>query len=282
MKNVKKTRLFAEQIRRESLRAMSVIKTGHVGGCMSLADTLAVLYEDVMDVRPEEPRWADRDRLVISKGHAGPALYAALSLKGFFPGEMLTTLNQGGTHLPSHCDRNHTPGVDMTTGSLGQGISSAIGIAMANRIDGRKNYTYMILGDGECDEGQVWEGAMLAGTKKLSNLIGFVDFNNQQLDGYLNEIIDLANIGERFSAFGWYTQEIDGHDLEGIYNAIQNAKTKNEGKPSMIILHTQKGRGCNFAENIRNNHSMTFTQETYDAAVAEIDARIAAYAAELN
>ena len=185
-------RAFAEKIRVETLEEFAALGFGHVGGAMSVVETLAVLYGYEMKYDPENPRWPDRDWLVLSKGHAGPALYATLSLKGFFPREMLFTLNRGGTKLPSHCDRNLTPGVDMTTGSLGQGISTAIGVAQGNRMDGRENYSYFILGDGECNEGQIWEGALFAPQHKLDHLIGFVDYNGQQLDGYAKDILDMG------------------------------------------------------------------------------------------
>ena len=258
---------FASLIRVETLKEFKNLGFGHVGGAMSIIETLAVLYGGAMQIDPKNPGWPDRDWLVMSKGHSGPALYATLALKGYFPLDKLKTLNQGGTCLPSHCDRNRTPGVDMTTGSLGQGISTAIGVALGNRLDGRTNYTYLILGDGELDEGQVWEGALFASHFKLDNLIAFVDYNGQQLDGYTRDVMDLGDIAAKFESFGWQAQSINGHDLEAIQAAIGNAK-KVAGQPSVIVLNTIKGKGCSFAEGILNNHHMAFTAEQAGAAVA--------------
>ncbi|SMC57665.1 transketolase [Papillibacter cinnamivorans] len=271
---VEKLSVFAEEIRLETLEEFAALGFGHVGGAMSVVETLAVLYGHEMKYDPKNPRWPDRDWLVLSKGHAGPALYATLSLKGFFSREMLFTLNRGGTKLPSHCDRNLTPGVDMTTGSLGQGISTAIGAALGNRMDGRDNYTYFILGDGECNEGQVWEGALFAPQHNLDHLIGFVDYNGQQLDGYTKDILDLGDIAAKFREFGWFAQEIDGHSVEAILDAVEAAK-KNRGAPSMIVLRTKKGHGCTFAEGIEANHHIAFKPEQMEKALACTRTRLA-------
>lgn len=268
-----KLELFAAQIRLETLKEFAHLGFGHVGGAMSIVETLAVLYGSAMRIDPANTRWADRDWLILSKGHAGPALYAALALKGFFPMEELKTLNKPGTNLPSHCDRNRTPGVDMTTGSLGQGISTAIGIALGNRLDRRDNFTYLILGDGECDEGQVWEGALFAAHQCLDNLVAFVDYNKQQLDGYTRDILDLGDLAGKFTSFGWYTQEVDGGSVAEIYNAVEKAKEV-KGQPAVIVLHTVKGRGCSFAEGILNNHHMTFTGEQIAEAIAKVEQTI--------
>ena len=257
---------FAAQIRLEALKELAHLGFGHVGGSMSIVETLAVLYGGVMRIDPENPRWKKRDWLVCSKGHAGPAIYATLALKGYFPKDMLMTLNQGGTNLPSHCDRNKTPGIDMTTGSLGQGMSTAIGVALGNRLDKRDNWTYLILGDGELDEGQVWEGALFAHQFKLDNFIAFIDYNKQQLDGYTKDIMDLGDVAGKFASFGWHAQSIDGHDMEAITEAIEKAKAA-KGEPSVIVLNTIKGKGCTFAEGILNNHHMAFTKEQGQEAV---------------
>lgn len=255
---------FARQIRIEALRALGNLGFGHVGGAMSVADVIAVLYGGEMNVDPKNPKKRDRDQLVLSKGHSGPALYAALALRGFFPKEELATINTGGTILPSHCDRNKTPGVDMSTGSLGQGMSTGIGIALAQKMDQIPARTFVILGDGECDEGQVWEGAMFAAQNKLSNLIVFVDNNNQQLDGYLKDICDLGDIRKKFEDFGWHATECDGHDVAAISEQIAQA---GKDRPNVIVLHTKKGKGCTFAEGILYNHHMTFTKEQVDEAI---------------
>ncbi len=266
----KELQIFAARIRMETLLELKKLGFGHVGGAMSVVEILAVLYGMVMNVDPRIPDWPERDWLVLSKGHAGPALYAALAIKGFFPMEELQTLNQPGTNLPSHCDRLKTTGVDMTTGSLGQGISTAIGIALGNRIDKRSSYTYLILGDGECNEGQVWEGALFAAHHQVNNLIAFVDYNKQQLDGYTRDIMDLGDLAVKFSAFGWHTQDVDGHDLEAIFEAILKAKSQNK-KPAMIVLHTIKGKNCCFAEAVLDNHNMFFSDELIDEAIACVE-----------
>jgi len=273
---VNKLEKFATQIRLETMKEFTHLGFGHVGGALSVIETLAVLYGEVMNIDPKHPTWEDRDWLVVSKGHSGPAVYATLALKGYFPMEELLTLNQGGTNLPSHCDRNKTIGIDMTTGSLGQGVSSAIGIALGHRIDKRKNYTYLIVGDGECDEGQVWEGALFAAHHKLDRLIAFVDANKKQLDGYTKDINDLGDIGAKFAAFGWHAQDVNGADVAQIYEAIQNAKAI-KGQPSVIILDTIKGQGVRFVEETMMNHHIVIDQEKAKAAIAEIERRLAEY-----
>lgn len=272
---------FAAEIRYETLKEFEHLGFGHVGGAMSIIETLAVLYGGMMKIDPKNPGWEERDWLICSKGHAGPSVYATLAIKGYFPKEMLLTLNQGGTNLPSHCDRNKTPGIDMTTGSLGQGMSTAIGVALGNRLDKRNNWTYLILGDGELDEGQVWEGVLFANHFKLDNLIAFVDYNKQQLDGYTKDIMDVGDVAAKFASFGWHTQSIDGADTTAIYKAIEAAKAS-KGVPSVIVLNTHKGRGCTFAEGIVDNHHMSFTKEQSGQAVesackvlAEFDREVA-------
>jgi len=265
-KETKNLKVVAEGIRLVTLQTLGHIGFGHVGGAMSIIETLAALYCGELRSDSTDPDKRDRDRLVMSKGHAGPALYATLCLRGFFPKEMLTQLNQGGGSLPSHCDMHKTPGIDMTTGSLGQGISTAIGLALGARLDGIENYTYLILGDGECNEGQIWEGAMFAAHQKLGRLIAFVDWNKQQLDGFSKDIIDMGDIGEKFKAFGWHTQTVNGHDPDRIKDAIIDAKVIRD-VPSVIILDTIKGYGCNFAEAIAGNHHMNFTKEQMDKAI---------------
>jgi transketolase len=265
---------FAAQIRLETIRQLAGLGFGHVGGAMSVVELLAVLYSGTMKIDPARPRWEERDWLVCSKGHAGPALYATLALKGYFPMEMLSTLNQGGTNLPSHCDRNRTPGVDMTTGSLGQGMSTAIGIALGNRLDKRESFTYLILGDGELDEGQVWEGALFANHFKVDNMIVFIDRNGQQLDGYTADIMDLGDVAGKFASFGWHVQEIAGHDTDAIASAVENAKKAKE-KPSAIILNTIKGKGCTFAEGVLYNHHMSIPAEEGKKAVREAEEALA-------
>ena len=261
MEKNKDIRVFAEEIRVETLKEFAHLGFGHVGGAMSIIETLAVLYGSEMHIDPQNPGLETRDKFVMSKGHAGPSLYATLALKGYFPLENLMTLNQGGTTLPSHCDRLKTPGVDMTTGSLGQGISTAIGLALGDRLMGRKDcYTYLMLGDGECNEGQVWEGAMFAAHYKLDHLIAFVDLNKQQLDGKTDDVMYMGDMVEKFKAFGWNTAKVDGHNVDAIKDAIDAAKAQS-GKPSMIILDTVKGHGCLLAESMFPCHHIAFTAE---------------------
>ena len=268
-------KVVAESIRLTTLQTLSHPGAGHIGGAMSIVETLAVLYGAAMRYDPQNPGWDGRDRLVMSKGHAGPALYATLCLRGFFPKELLLELNRGGGRLPSHCDMNKTPGVDMTTGSLGQGISTAIGLALGARLNGSGSFTYLILGDGELNEGQIWEGAMFAAHYKLSNLVTFVDWNKQQLDGFTKDVLDMGDIGEKFSSFGWHSQTVPGHDLGRIYDAVVSAKSVTD-KPSVIVLDTIKGFGCDFAEGVTANHHMAFTKEQMDKAIAAVEQRLEA------
>lgn len=271
--NVNELRQFACRIRIETIRALGVMGLGHVGGAMSMADLMAVLYGGVLNVDPREPRKEDRDWVVVSKGHSGPSLYAALALRGYFPVEELASINKPGTRLPSHCDRNRTPGVDISTGSLGQGMSSAIGVALGNQMKGLSSYTYLVLGDGECQEGQVWEGALFAPQHKLDHLIAFVDFNKKQLDGFTQDICDLGDLAQKFRDFGWFTQQVDGNDVEALLSAIEAAKA-NQGKPSMIIMDTVKGKDCVFAEDMYYNHHMTFTQEQVAQAISALELKL--------
>lgn len=263
-------KIFAAEIRKTVLYGLDTVKSGHIGGCMSMADLLAVLYGEVMNVDPKNPQLKTRDRLVVSKGHCGPAVYAALALKGYFPMEWMKTINLSQTKLPSHCDMNMVPGIDMTTGSLGQGMSTALGLAWGLRYQKINSYVYLVLGDGECDEGQIWEGALFAGTKKLNNVIAFVDQNLKQLDGCTKDICDVGDLRKKFEDFGWFAQEANGNDVEEIKNAIEIAKLQVE-KPSMIVLHTEKGKDCTFAQDVFYNHHMTFTEEQYEEAVHHLD-----------
>ena len=260
----------AKEIRKLTIEEIGNLGSGHIGGAMSIVDVLALLYFHKMKIDPSKPRWDDRDQLVVSKGHAGPAVYATLALRGFFPQDWLKTLNQGGTKLPSHCDRVLTPGIDMTAGSLGQGFSAAVGIALGLKMDGKPCRVYSIVGDGESDEGQIWEAAMFAAGKGITNITAFTDYNKQQLDGYLKDILDIGDLPAKWKAFGWFTQEVDGHDIEALDKAIDAAQAQTE-KPSMIIMHTIKGKGCSFAEGIEKNHSMNFNMEKAKEAIAVLE-----------
>ncbi len=270
----KELEAFAAEIRIETLYQLAARGFGHLGGCMSICELLAVLYDGGMKIDSQKPEWEDRDYLICSKGHAGPALYSALALKGYFPKEWLKTLNRTGTNLPSHCDRTKTPGIDMTTGSLGQGMSMALGVAIAHQIDHKDNTVFCIVGDGECQEGQVWEAALLAGQRKLSNFVLLVDDNKVQLDGATAAINDVESLEKKFEAFHFNTVQVDGHDVAAISEAVEAAKKWSES-PTAIILNTKKGKGCSFAED-RFNHHIPVTLEQAEEAATEIRARLSA------
>ncbi len=259
--NKKEMEIFAQKIRVATIECIASRGFGHVGGSLSISDLLAVLYGEVMNVSPEKKDDPNRDKLVCSKGHAGPAIYATLALKGFFPYEKLFTLNQPGTTLPSHCDKNKTEGVDMTTGSLGQGTSLAVGLALADKLSNRNAKTYLIVGDGEQDEGQVWEAASFTAAKNITNLIWIIDWNKKQLDGYNKDILDPQNLEEKFKSFGFDAITVNGHNVEEIYNALTNLK---KNKPRAIILDTVKGHGLKEVEETFSNHSMTVGKEVWD------------------
>ena len=251
----------AREIRGLTIEEIGYIGVGHIGGAMSIVDLLVLLYHKHMNINPQDPAWPERDMLILSKGHAGPALYATLADKGYFPLDWLLTLNKGGTNLPSHCDRTKTPGIDMTTGSLGQGLSAAAGLALGRAMDRKPGFVYCIIGDGESNEGQVWEAAMFAAHRKLSNLIAFADWNGMQIDGLTKEIIDMDDIVAKWTAFGWHAQMVDGHDFAAMDKAIEEAKRRAAPgieRPSMIVLRTIKGRGASFCEGQVTNHNMSY------------------------
>lgn len=268
-----KLRRFSADIRIWTIREIAEAGFGHIGGSASIADVLAVLYGGMMKIDPANPKWEDRDWFVLSKGHCAPALYAALALKGFFPMDWLKTLNKGGTSLPSHADMRRVPGVDMSTGSLGQGISAAVGIALANRLQGKDSWTYCILGDGECNEGQVWEACQSASHYELDHFITFVDWNKKQLDGTLEEICDPVGLEDKFRAFGFDTQTVKGYDVKEIWEAVARAKN-NAGKPHCIILDTYKGLGVALAEAEAFNHYLAFDHAKGERSVDEIERRL--------
>ena len=269
-------RVFAQEIRVETLKTVGSLGFGHVPGAMSVIDALAVLYGEVMKVDPKNPHWEDRDWCVLSKGHAGPAMYATLGLKGFYPVEDAYTLNQPHTNFPSHTDRTKAPGVYLTTGSLGQGMSTATGAALGNKLDGRDSHVFVFVGDGECDEGQIWEGAQFAAHYKLDNLVCLVDNNGRQLDGAVADVMSHGKgIGAKFDAFGWNVIDVaDGNDVEQILGALEQAKAC-KGKPTCLILNTVKGKGATFAEP-SGAHSSQPTKEQWDEAIAASEAALAA------
>lgn len=262
--------LHAKEIRKLTFECIASFGSGHIGGSLSIVDVLTVLYFDQMNIDPNAPKKEGRDRLIVSKGHAGPAVYSTLAYRGYFDIDELKTLNKIGTNLPSHCDMIKVPGVDMTTGSLGQGLSCAVGCAVASKIKNDNAYIYAIIGDGESQEGQIWEACMFAANKKLNNLIVFLDLNHMQIDGTIEEVVDCGNFEDRFKSFGFDTYSIDGHNLEEIRNTIINAKSV-KNKPHMIILNTVKGKGVSFVENLGvKNHSIPISKEDLCKALEEL------------
>jgi len=262
----------AREIRKLTINAMANFGFGHIGGSMSIVEVVTVLYFDEMNVDPANPKKEGRDRLVLSKGHAGPALYAALALKGFFPADWLDTLNKPHTNLPSHVDMTKTPGIDMSTGSLGQGMSCAVGVALGAQIKGSGEYTYVIIGDGESQEGGNWEASMSAAQYGLDRYIAFLDYNKMQIDGMVDDVMSLIDPCKKWDAFGFNTYRVDGHDVAAISDAIKQAKAARNGKPSMIVLDTIKGKGVSFfeAEGLANHH-MPVSREMGDRALEELD-----------
>ena len=271
--DVKKCNVLAAEIRLETLKVIHSRGFGHVGGSMDLADLMAVLYGEVMKFDPKNPRWEDRDWLVLSKGHAGPVAYATFGLMGFYPMEEAYTLNQPHTKFPSHTDRKLTPGVDLTTGSLGQGASTATGAALGNKIDGRDNHVFCVIGDGEADEGEVWEAAMYACAKGLDNLVAVVDNNNLQIDGTIAEVNSPYPIAEKFKAFGWNVLEIYADSFDEM-DAAFNAAIEFKGKPTAIIAKSVKGKGVSFMENQCSWHGKAPNEEQYKEAMEELNATL--------
>lgn len=260
----------AAKIRCLAMEAVYNAESGHPGGSLSIAEIIAYLYFEKMNVDPANPSKPDRDRLVLSKGHTCPALYSALALKGFFPEEEIKTFRHLGSRLQGHPDMNKLPGIDMTTGSLGQGISAACGMAIKAKRSGGSYKVFAIVGDGESQEGQVWEAAMFAGHYKLNNLIAFLDFNHLQIDGDVREVMNPTPLDKKFEAFGWYVQVIDGHNFEEIDNAVNNAYASD--KPNMIICNTVKGKGVSFMENNAEWHGKAPKKDQYEIAMAELEA----------
>ncbi len=269
----KELEIFATKERLLLLEGIYNAKAGHPGGSLSIAELMAYLYNVEMKVDPANPKWEDRDRFVLSKGHAAPALYATLALKGFFPTEDIKTLRKADSYLQGHPSMKCVPGVDMSTGSLGQGISTAVGMALAAKYDKKDTRVYTILGDGEIEEGQVWEAAMFANAKKLDNLVVIVDNNNLQIDGTVEEVNSPYPIPEKFTAFGFNTIEIDGNNLDEIETAFNKAK-ETKGVPTAIIAKTVKGKGVSYMENAVNWHGAAPNEELYNTAVAELTAKL--------
>ena len=259
----------ARLIRVNSVKAVFSAASGHPGGSLSIADILAYLYFEEMNIDPADPQKADRDRFVLSKGHASPALYSVLAERGYFSKDLITTFRKSDSILQGHPDMKHIPGVDMSTGSLGQGFSAACGMALSAKISGESWRTYAICGDGEIEEGQIWEAAMFASHYKLDNLCLFVDFNGLQIDGAVTEVMNPCPIDEKFRAFGWNVVCINGNDLDEIEAAVNNAKSF-KGKPTAIIATTVKGKGVSFMENNVSWHGSAPNEEQYKQAMADL------------
>ena len=267
--NIQELTKKAVEIRKGIIEAVYYAGSGHPGGSLSVADILTVLYFHEMNIRPEEPKWEDRDRLVLSKGHCSPALYSCLANKGYFPVEDLKTFRKIDSYLQGHPDRNKIPGVDMTTGSLGQGLSAANGMAIAGKMDKKDYRVYCILGDGEIEEGQIWEAAMTSSKYKLDNLCAIVDNNNLQIDGTVEEVMSPYPIDEKFRSFGFEIIKIDGHDIEEIIKAFEVARNI-KGKPTCIIAKTIKGKGISYMENQVGWHGKAPNEEQYKEAMVSL------------
>lgn len=260
---------LTRKLRADVVSMIGEAASGHPGGSLSAVDILAVLYERVMRVDPGNPRWEDRDRLVLSKGHAAPALYAVLAHRGFFPHADLLTLRKLGSPLQGHPDSRKTPGVDVSTGSLGQGLSAAVGLALAARVTRRDYHVFCLLGDGECQEGQVWEAGMAAAHYRLGNLTAIVDFNGLQIDGPVDRVMSLGDFRGKWRAFGWEVQEVDGHDLKALEQVLSR-RGDEDGPPLLVVARTIKGKGVSFMENRVEWHGTAPTREQVDHALAEL------------
>lgn len=271
----KELKIFATKARMGVLEGVYNAKAGHPGGSLSICDLLSVLYNNELRVDPKNPKVQDRDRLVLSKGHAAPAVYAALALKGFFPEADIKTLRKSDSYLQGHPNMDKVPGIDMSTGSLGQGISAAVGMALGAKLDRADYRVYTILGDGEIEEGQVWEAAMFAGNRGLDNLVAFIDNNNLQIDGTMEEVNAPYPIAEKFAAFNWNTIEIDGHDYDAIEAALAAAKAC-KGKPTAVVMKTVKGKGVSFMEDAVGWHGSAPNTEQYEQAMTELKAALTA------
>ncbi|MBS7298549.1 MAG: transketolase [Eubacteriales bacterium] len=266
--------IIANKVRKNALTGIFNAASGHPGGSLSIADVLTYLYFEVMNVDPKNPKNPDRDRFVLSKGHTAPALYSVLAEKGFFPAEDIKTLRKVDSYLQGHPDMNKVPGVDMSTGSLGQGVSAAGGMALAAKLDKKDYRVYTILGDGELEEGQVWEQAMFAAHYKLDNLTAFIDFNGLQIDGDITKVMNPTPIDKKFEAFGWHVIVTDAHDFDALESAVAEAKAT-KGKPTAIIMKSVKGKNVSFMENNAGWHGAAPNEEQYNQAIAELDKIIA-------
>lgn len=263
---------FASELRYVITDMICRSGSGHIGGALSLVEILVTLYYRSIKINPAEPKWEERDRFILSKGHAAPVLYATLAYRGFFPKSWLATLNADGTKLPSHADARTVPGIDMTTGSLGQGLSAACGMALAAKRDSKLHHVFCVIGDGESNEGQNWEAALFAPHHHLDNLIVITDYNKLQIDGFTSEVLNLEPLAEKWKAFNWNVLEMNGHDWDEIYCTFEKAKQNRNKKPTMIIAHTIKSKGCKIVENAVGSHNIKVPdRKTHEQYLAAID-----------
>jgi len=262
---------MCRQMRRDIVEMCYRAGGTHLGGCLSAVEVLVALYGRLLRLNPRDPSWPDRDRFVMSKGHAGPSLYAALSQRGYFPASELLTMNANGTRLPSHCDMRKTPGVDMSCGSLGQGLSVAVGMALAAKMDKKDYRVFCLVGCGEINEGQIWEAAMTAAKYKLNNLITIVDHNRFQIDGPGEEVMPMPRLRERWETFGWLTSEMDGHNINEVLKGLTTAIEDDYPGPRCIISHTVKGRGISFLANRTESHYVKMDEAAYRQAINELE-----------
>ena len=269
----KQLMLTAAKARMLCVEAVYTAASGHPGGSLSCIDALTELYFDEMNINPADPAWEDRDRFVLSKGHCSPALYSVLALRGYFPTEDIKLFRSIKAHYSGHPDMRHVPGVDMSTGSLGQGLSAAVGMALAARLSGKSYRTYAICGDGESEEGQIWEAAMSAAKWKLDNLCAFVDVTGLQIDGATADVMPAEPLDKKFEDFNWNVISVDGHDFSQLADALAKAK-ETKGKPTMILMHTVKGKGVSFMENQAGWHGKAPNAEQYAQAMSELEARV--------
>ena len=263
-------------LRKNILTMIYKAQSGHPGGSLSVAEFVTACYFRAMNIDPENPRWPDRDRFVLSKGHVCPAQYAALAMKGYFPMEVLDTLRKEGSILQGHPDMKKCPGIDISTGSLGQGLTCGVGMALAAKMDGKRYRVFAALGDGECDEGEIWEACHTANKYQLDNLVVFVDYNNLQLDGTCDEIMPLGDLAAKFRTFGFDVYEIDGNDMEQMVAAMDLALAVKNGKPKCILGHTVKGKGVSYMENQCGWHGAAPNEQEYKQAMEELDRQYAA------
>ena len=269
--NIAALKQTANELRRNIITMIYEAQSGHPGGSLSIADFITAFYWHAMNFDPANPRWSERDRFVLSKGHTCPAQYAALAMKGFFDMSVLSTLRKEGSILQGHPDMKKCPGIDISTGSLGQGFACAVGMALAAKLDGKKYRVFCAIGDGECNEGEIWEAAGTAYKYKLDNVIAFVDWNNLQLDGTCEEIMPPIDLAKKFEAFGFEVWRIDGNDMEQVVRALDEAMAANNGLPKCIIGKTVKGKGVSYMENQCSWHGTAPNDEQYKQAMAELD-----------